>query len=97
MIKGFSSFGFDGKSRLYSADQTAAFAAGFGAVVPPPLRARMKGILDGGDLSVLIAGAAVIELADWVKHAAYAEPVARADFTVRCFWAAMVGRCRLTR
>jgi len=29
-------------------DQTAAFAAGFGAVVPPQLRTRMKGMLRGG-------------------------------------------------
>jgi hypothetical protein len=34
----------------------------YSAVVPPQLRSRMKGILCGEDLSVLIAGAAVIEL-----------------------------------
>ena len=70
-------------------DQTAAFAAGFGAVVPPQLRSRMKGILDGEDLSVLIAGAAEIELDDWRKHAAYAEaraPSVRPTclFTITC-------------
>ena len=70
-------------------DQTAAFAAGFGAVVPPQLRSRMKGILDGEDLSSLIAGAAEIELDDWRKHAAYAEASMAFSFSVRCFWAAM--------
>ena len=70
-------------------DQTSAFAAGFGAVVPPQLRARMRGILNGGDVSSLIAGAASIDLDDWRKHAAYQEATLAFAFSTECFWCAM--------
>ncbi len=70
-------------------DQTSAFAAGFGAVVPPQLRARMRGILDGSDLSLLIAGAASIDLDDWRQHAAYQDARLAFAFSTECFWRAM--------
>jgi len=70
-------------------DQTSAFAAGFGAVVPPQLRARMRGILDGSDLSLLIAGAASIDLDDWRRHAAYQDARLAFAFSTECFWRAM--------
>ena len=70
-------------------DQTSAFAAGFGAVVPPQLRARMRGILNGGDVSSLIAGAASIDLDDWRTHAAYQEAQLAFAFSTECFWCAM--------
>jgi E3 ubiquitin-protein ligase HUWE1 len=70
-------------------DQTEAFAAGFGSVVPPPLQARMKAVLRGEDLSVLIAGAPAVCLEDWKRHSAYSEASLAAGFSVACFWAAL--------
>ena len=69
--------------------QTAAFAAGFSAVVPPALRLRMSGMLTGAELAEFIAGSRDIDLADWRRHAAYAEPLSEKHFSAECFWRAV--------
>ena len=69
--------------------QTASFAAGFGAVIPTPLLSRMRGLLDGRELSELIAGARTVDLDDWRRHTAYSDAAFSQTFTVWCFWRAM--------
>ena len=69
--------------------QTASFAAGFGAVIPTPLLSRMRGLLNGRELSELIAGARTVDLDDWRRHTAYSDAPFSQTFTVWCFWRAM--------
>jgi hypothetical protein len=67
--------------------QTAAFASGFGAVVPPPLMRRLGGVLTGEDLASLVAGAkGAVDAGDWKAHSAYADADVARGFTARCFW-----------
>ena len=69
--------------------QTASFAAGFGAVIPTPLLSRMRGLLNGRELSELIAGARTVDLDDWRRHTTYSDAPFSQTFTVWCFWRAM--------
>jgi hypothetical protein len=70
--------------------QTAAFAAGFGAVVPPPLRARMRSVLRGAELSSLVAGEpGAVDAADWRRNTGYADAPLAVSFSTRCFWHAL--------
>ena len=72
------------------AAQTAAFAAGFGAVVPPPLRARMRSVLRGAELSSLVAGEpGAVDAADWRRNTGYADAPLAVSFSTRCFWHAL--------
>jgi hypothetical protein len=72
------------------AQQTAAFAAGFGTIVPPPLRVRMRGMLSGGDVAQLVAGErGAVDVADWKANAGYAEIELAFSFSTRCFWEAL--------
>ena len=67
--------------------QTAAFAAGFGSVVPPALRTRCMGILTGADLSSLIAGEpGEVNVEDWKQNTAYSELHLAFGFSTQCFW-----------
>ena len=70
--------------------QTAAFAAGFGAVVPHPLRNRMRSVLCGAELAVLVAGEpGDVDVADWKTHAGYSDVALSKSFSARCFWHAL--------
>ena len=70
--------------------QTAAFAAGFGAVVPAPLRNRARSVLNGADFSVLVAGErGLVDVLDWKRNTGYAEASLAVSFTTACFWHAM--------
>jgi hypothetical protein len=70
--------------------QTAAFAAGFGAVVPAPLRNRARSVLSGAEVSVLVAGErGEVDVLDWKKNTGYAEASLAVSFSTACFWHAM--------
>ena len=70
--------------------QTAAFAAGFGAIVPAPLRVRARSVLSGAEVSVLVAGErGEVDVADWKRNTGYADASLAVSFSTACFWHAM--------
>jgi hypothetical protein len=70
--------------------QTAAFAAGFGAIVPAPLRNRARSVLNGAEVSVLVAGErGEVDVLDWKRNTGYAEASLAVSFTTACFWHAV--------
>ena len=57
---------------------------------PPPLRARMRSVLRGAELSSLVAGEpGAVDAADWRRNTGHADAPLAVSFSTRCFWHAL--------